>query len=224
MAMSGNYPRAFWSSELGQRIVTSTALVLFGVLTYTYLPIALSVAFALLCLVVLIDEWPRLSYNSSLHKKLTPLYPVLPFILLIFINQSSNRIWLVLLFGVVMAFDTGSYIIGKLFGIHKIAPHISPGKTWEGFIGGCILSLVFFIVLANKLALPLSHFTQIIVSLCLSISAFFGDLWASYLKRRVGLKDTGALLPGHGGILDRFDGIAFATYVIAIIILIQKIL
>lgn len=112
---------------------------------------------------------------------------------------------------VVSTFDTGAYVIGSLVGKRKIAPAISPGKTWEGFLGGymcAVFGFAFLLWNENKL----NSWTIIIIFtliICLIESA--GDFFESWLKRRAHIKDSGKALPGHGGFLDRFDGIMFAV-------------
>jgi len=112
-------------------------------------------------------------------------------------------------FVILWTSDSMAYVTGKLIGKNKIAPAISPGKTWEGVIGGFAFSLVA--------AFLISYFTESSLYLWLGMAAiissfgFLGDLSESMLKRKAGLKDSGNLLPGHGGILDRFDGIVFSA-------------
>jgi len=112
-------------------------------------------------------------------------------------------------FVILWTSDSMAYVTGKLIGKNKIAPAISPGKTWEGVIGGFAFSLVA--------AFLISYFTESSLYLWLGMAAiissfgFIGDLSESMLKRKAGLKDSGNLLPGHGGILDRFDGIVFSA-------------
>lgn len=104
--------------------------------------------------------------------------------------------------------DVFQYLMGKFFGKHKIVPQISPNKTLEGFIGGVVLT----IMLSNILGFFLLHtpiLMNSILGLLLGISGFFGDIFMSYLKRKTDIKDTGALLPGHGGLLDRMDSLIF---------------
>lgn len=110
-----------------------------------------------------------------------------------------------LLVSMVAAHDTGSYIAGKLWGKHKIAPSISPGKTWEGFLGGLISALGVTLFFFEPTA-SIMFFTLVVSTL-----ALLGDLFESFLKRRANLKDSGTLLPGHGGILDRIDAILFVA-------------
>jgi phosphatidate cytidylyltransferase len=112
-------------------------------------------------------------------------------------------------FLVIMGSDTGAYYTGRAFGRHKLAPGISPGKTWEGAIGGMIASLLmgavahywFFPELPLKLALPLAALMNIL--------GVLGDLTESALKRGAGAKDAAQILPGHGGLLDRLDSLLF---------------
>ena len=114
-----------------------TAFFLVGICTWIYtLPAVYSSLFiAALLLIILSTEWPRLAQNKIGFWLLTPMYPVLPFIILIALNQDLYyRPLLGLAILLAAAHDTGSYIIGKLFGRHTIAPAISPGKTWEGFL------------------------------------------------------------------------------------------
>jgi phosphatidate cytidylyltransferase len=112
--------------------------------------------------------------------------------------------------------DTAAYFIGRALGKHKLAPQISPGKTWEGAIAGLfgavIISLLF--TLNTPLQLPLSYGQAILLGLLISIFGQLGDLAESLLKRNAGVKDSGSLMPGHGGLLDRMDSIVFAGVVV----------
>ena len=132
--------------------------------------------------------------------------------MLIYLNQ-YNRSLLFLLIIMVATHDTASYIVGKLLGNHKITT-ISPGKSWEGFFGGYITTcFVTYFTFRWYQAAPHIFFIGWF-SFVICIVALLGDLFESWLKRRAGVKDSGSLLPGHGGILDRFDGILFAVWVI----------
>jgi phosphatidate cytidylyltransferase len=142
-----------------------------------------------------------------------PLYPILPFILLIVMNHMPlYRHLLLPLFVIVSSLDTGSYIVGSAFGRHKIYPLISPSKTWEGFFGGYLIACISF----SFLLWEQGRFTQpmwvvFLFTLAVSLLSLCGDLFESFLKRRARIKDSGSILPGHGGFLDRFDGILFAA-------------
>lgn len=105
--------------------------------------------------------------------------------------------------------DTGAYFTGLKLGRHKLAPKISPGKTVEGTIGGIAACILTGLVVNYGFGSPLSSDLTVLFSLIIAIAAIFGDLAESAIKRGVGLKDSGAIVPGHGGVLDRFDSLIF---------------
>lgn len=106
--------------------------------------------------------------------------------------------------------DTGAYLVGRFLGKHHLFERISPKKTWEGLAGGILLALVTSLVLANYFPL-LAQWQWIGIALVVSIVGTFGDLVESMLKRSQQVKDSGTVLPGHGGFLDRFDGLLLAA-------------
>jgi phosphatidate cytidylyltransferase len=118
--------------------------------------------------------------------------------------------------------DSVAYFVGRRYGKHKLAPAISPGKTWEGVLGGfagvaIYLMLSVLVVLASQAygaPLPLPLFVVVVLGAPLTAASVIGDLFESWMKRQVGLKDSGSLLPGHGGVLDRIDALT-ATLPIA---------
>jgi phosphatidate cytidylyltransferase len=114
--------------------------------------------------------------------------------------------------------DTAAFFIGRAIGRHKLAPSISPGKTWEGAIGGLLgavgVSFLFLLPTPVTLTSQLNWWQAIILGLLVSIFGQVGDLVESLLKRNTGAKDSGTLIPGHGGILDRMDSIVFAVVVV----------
>lgn len=118
-----------------------------------------------------------------------------------------------LLFGffiLIWIYDTGAYVSGLLFGSTPLFPRISPKKTWEGLIGGTIFSLAAAWMI-SKFYQDYSVFDWIIIAFITVIMGTFGDLTESMFKRSVAVKESGHLLPGHGGMLDRFDGVLFAA-------------
>jgi phosphatidate cytidylyltransferase len=127
--------------------------------------------------------------------------------------------WLLWLMVLVWAADIGAYFAGRAFGRQKLAPAVSPGKTWEGVFGGAALALV---VTATALVAATqwrpSWFPAIVVLVAVSV---FGDLFESVLKRHRGVKDSGTLLPGHGGALDRADSLLATLPLFALLILWQ---
>ena len=122
----------------------------------------------------------------------------------------ENGQWLLLLAILIVALaDLGGYFAGNLLGRHKLAVMVSPGKTWEGFLGGLFLQGLLILVI--KLTLPeLSASDLAILIIPVALSSVVGDLFESMLKRHSGIKDSSSLLPGHGGILDRIDGVMAA--------------
>src|SRR6266404_1554458 len=112
----------------------------------------------------------------------------------------------------VWATDTFAYFAGRLFGRHKLAPSLSPGKTWEGFVAGSLAGIfVSFIALYDTRHTYLSSWQAAVLGLVVVLAAAAGDLFESMLKRDMEVKDTGRLLGGHGGMLDRLDALLFAA-------------
>lgn len=119
-------------------------------------------------------------------------------------------VWLLLLLVATWASDTAAYFVGKKFGRRKLAPALSPGKTVAGALGGAGGSLAAAWIFT--LAYPFLPVAQVLLlGLLIGIAGQLGDLWESVLKRTAGIKDTGALIPGHGGVLDRFDSMLFTA-------------
>jgi phosphatidate cytidylyltransferase len=113
--------------------------------------------------------------------------------------------------------DTGAYIVGSRWGRHRLAPAISPAKSWEGVAGGLLFGIVT-VWLIGWQGLGLAHWQGIVLSVVLVAAATLGDLAESVIKRQAGAKDSGALIPGHGGMLDRMDSLLFvapAVYAVA---------
>ncbi len=132
----------------------------------------------------------------------------------------SGAFWLTLLFALVWGADIGGYFAGRRFGRHLLAPGISPGKTWEGLVGGLVLGSlaatgVHLSAMMLGLILP-SLLWLLPVSVMVILFSVAGDLTESLLKRQVNAKDSGRLLPGHGGLLDRVDALLAAAPVLAL--------
>ena len=122
--------------------------------------------------------------------------------------NNSKFVWLVYI--IAFGSDTFAYFSGKLFGKHKLYPKVSPNKTIEGAIGGVIGSTILSLIYFNYLSIN-KYFYIIIFSVSASVFSMAGDLMASKIKREYGVKDFGNLLPGHGGIMDRFDSVLFVA-------------
>lgn len=114
----------------------------------------------------------------------------------------------------VVAADVGAYFSGRRFGRNKLAPRVSPGKTWEGVFGGMIGAALVSIVGVYWFSVPATPF--ILLSLAAVVASIVGDLTESLFKRHAGVKDSGSLLPGHGGVLDRVDSVTAAAPVFLI--------
>ncbi len=111
----------------------------------------------------------------------------------------------------IWAADTGAYVAGRRWGQRKLFPRHSPGKTWEGWLGGTLLALATGWALARWAPAPLSLGQWLGAAVLVAVFGVWGDLAESMLKRSLGVKDSGTLLPGHGGVLDRFDSLLLAT-------------
>ncbi|MBP5318279.1 MAG: phosphatidate cytidylyltransferase [Paludibacteraceae bacterium] len=135
-------------------------------------------------------------------------------------SASYDWHWCLSLFVLIWVSDTGAYLVGCSIGKHPLAPSISPKKTWEGLIGGAILTLAASGVIAWITGESLV--VWLIFGLLVEIFGTFGDLCESQLKRTVALKDSGKIMPGHGGVLDRFDSLLMTTPVIYIYLEILK--
>jgi phosphatidate cytidylyltransferase len=113
----------------------------------------------------------------------------------------------------VWAADVGAYVIGSTVGRRRIVPRLSPGKTWEGTIAG-LLAAAAVVILWSRPGLGVPT-VAVVIALLIGPAAFAGDVLESWIKRRAGVKDSGSLLPGHGGILDRIDSLVAAAPLVA---------
>jgi len=140
------------------------------------------------------------------------IYILLPLSLILFITQNQltgfeyNPEILIGTLFIIWTYDTGAYISGILLGKHKMAPSISPKKSWEGFFGGMVFAIIVGILFAKFTSL-LNITDWVFLSIIIVLSGTAGDLFESLLKREAGVKDSGKIMPGHGGILDRFDSL-----------------
>ena len=125
-------------------------------------------------------------------------------------GDADGRAWILVLLAVTFATDTGAYAVGRLLGSHRMAPRISPGKTWEGAAGGFAAGAAAAVAVPLALDIEPSAAGLAVIAATLPVAAQAGDLIESALKRRIGVKDSSALLPGHGGLLDRMDSLLLA--------------
>jgi phosphatidate cytidylyltransferase len=140
---------------------------------------------------------------------------LLPLWLALMSLRRSGALFLLAVIAAIWVADTSAYVIGKRFGRHKLAPQISPGKTWEGVLGAWIGVGIYGFVLCQVF-----HFDYWIIAglWVLTVLSIIGDLLESLIKRQAGMKDSGTLLPGHGGMLDRIDGLTSSLPMAALFI------
>lgn len=141
-------------------------------------------------------------------------------------DQAQGAYLVFLLLGLVWASDIGGYLLGKPFGKHKIWPRVSPGKSWEGLAGSILLSssclLILQLLMGAKADWESVAFA-LVVGTVFSIIGLLGDLFESALKRHAGVKDSGRLIPGHGGLFDRIDALLPCAVVLALTVLLLNL-
>lgn len=183
-------PNSFWQSS--QRYLTMSAqTVIYGI--------------AFLLLLRTVFSRKHFNYDDAGVLLLSMVYIGSGFH---YFFQADTKGLAVVLFGMVIVWttDSGAYLFGRQFGQHKLAPQISPNKTWEGSIGGSVFAVVVIpTVFTFGHWLPYSYIQLLGIALILSVGGQIGDLIESAFKRYFNVKDSGNILPGHGGILDRFD-------------------
>jgi phosphatidate cytidylyltransferase len=148
------------------------------------------------------------------------LYLGIPGLLLIALRADAEcgRLTVLWLLAIVWASDIGAYLAGSTLGGPKLAPFISPNKTWAGFAGGLAAAVLAGTAVASFAASGLTAARLVLIGAGVGLATQAGDLAESWMKRRFGVKDTGGLIPGHGGLLDRVDGLLAATPVTALIV------
>lgn len=219
MEKAGFNPKKRVAGLIGAIIYTIIALYSFGgEITYSYLLFI----FPLLVILVLMElfrksEYPVTNFAFSVAGI---FYIVLPFAMLNFFAYNSQfydtlqveeyqYILLLAFFVIQWANDTGAYLVGRVIGKNKLHERISPNKTWEGAIGGAVFALTAGFLFAYFSTGHIGHWLAI--AGLIVVFGTLGDLTESQIKRSVGVKDSGNILPGHGGILDRFDGVLFSA-------------
>jgi phosphatidate cytidylyltransferase len=131
-------------------------------------------------------------------------------------HSPQGALVVVALFIVIWAADTGALVTGRVFGGPKLIPTLSPNKTWAGFLGGVLLpaaGLAIYVTLLHG-----TGWKAAILGVVLALAAHLGDLFESWIKRRVGRKNSGSLIPGHGGVLDRIDSTLFVAPIAALLV------
>jgi len=208
-------------SNLQQRILSAIILAPL-VLTLVYLGgMAYNALVAVACGLMLY-EWQKMTKKAESHRCGWHLggliYIILPCVCLALLRQIDTphddtglRLTFSLLV-MVWGTDIGAYIAGRIIGGPKIAPKISPNKTWAGLFGGMILAAIATGALSHYYETPI--IPHMILAAAIAIIAQTGDFFESWVKRRFGVKDSSNIIPGHGGLLDRLDGLLFAAPVV----------
>jgi len=155
----------------------------------------------------------------------TVIYVALPFSFALGLPKYSSientfSLEVIFLFILIWSSDTFAYLVGKFFGKHKMAPKISPKKTWEGYIGGVVLTLVLSYFVEQYQ--PQLRGNWMVVGFLIAAFAPLGDLVESQLKRNFGVKDSGNIIPGHGGVLDRLDSFLICVPVVYLYFILEK--
>lgn len=130
-------------------------------------------------------------------------------------SGAHGEYWTVMVLAVAWAADIAAFLVGNALKGPKLWPQFSPNKTWSGFIGGLVAATLAAVAVAKFLPMGLDPFKAMALGLFAGLATMAGDLWESMLKRRFGVKDSGDLIPGHGGLLDRVDGLMFAFLAVA---------
>lgn len=199
-------------NELYQRTITSIVLLGCAAALFFVFPAWITTLVLVCCAGwILLDELPRLTRHMGFGGWLLALlYIIVPFEALININRTDQNI-LALLAVLVASCDIGCYLFGSLFGNHLLAPSISPKKSWEGLFGGVICTVLMLYAILYALGSQTTLLHCIAIGVPTALFAIAGDLFESQLKRNANIKDTGNLLPGHGGLLDRLDSLLFVA-------------
>lgn len=170
---------------------------------------------------LIVPFWMKIHWSlpKSVVGLLIGLVVILPtWLALVQLKQTGGEVALVLILAAVWVADIAAYAFGRTFGKHKLAPGISPGKTWEGAIGGGLAVIAYGFILSPKLPSVLAENGVLLFALLLlfTVISIVGDLFESLLKRQAGLKDSSSILPGHGGVLDRIDSLTSTLPLVAL--------
>ena len=186
----------------------------------------LALALIVIAVVTLFKFTSELYFDSG-KLIFTVIYVALPFSFALGLPKFSSydshfSLEVIFLFILIWSSDTFAYLVGKFFGKHKMAPKISPKKTWEGYAGGVVLTLVlsYFVEMYQ----PQLRGNWMVVGFLIAAFAPLGDLVESQLKRTFGVKDSGNIIPGHGGVLDRLDSFLICVPVVYLYFILEKLI
>jgi phosphatidate cytidylyltransferase len=201
--------------KAGIRATTVTAAAVVGVILLTFVRLP---GFAWLLVALGAAAAAAVAHRSG-DMALDGAYGVLYIapgclVLVWLIASVQGQGWILMLFACTWAADSFAFIVGNALKGPRLWPRFSPRKTWSGFFGGLAGAVAAAVVVA-AVFMRLSLVGAALIGLIVGLATMAGDLWESMLKRRFGVKDAGSLIPGHGGLLDRVDGLMFAVWVIA---------
>lgn len=212
--------------EPSTKIGLISAFLLFNIFFFAanhFIPqkyIFLSILIPLVTLLPDLFDKRKNGFKNSMITIAGIIYIAIPFSLLSFIlfpgieSDSQFYPWILIgIFVIIWMYDSMAYVFGSWLGKHKICERISPKKSWEGLIGGAVFAVITSVVI-SKFFDELSITSWIVIALLIVSFGTSGDFFESKLKREAGVKDSGTILPGHGGMLDRFDTVLFAVPVI----------
>jgi len=213
-----------WSRMVLHQTVTPVSVVIpFVAIGYLYLDFSVRTIFELLFIGFCLSLYMFIRHHKKIRDFFVhffgSLYITVSLSFLVYMAHEGMHLYFMWLLAIIWFSDTGAYFAGRLIGGPKLAPSISPNKTWAGFFGG-----IFAGILGGYLTAPYLQSLYItplqIITVCayLSFMGHMGDLLESLLKRHYNVKDTGTLLPGHGGALDRFDSLLMVSFAAGLLI------
>jgi phosphatidate cytidylyltransferase len=225
VGMDGMAPQKTFGTLCGVFVFCLSFFIEMGMISYRYYFLIFPLI-SFVYMIKLYKKFERKPFTNIAFTFLGIFYVAIPFALLNIAAFENGEYNYQIMFGclfVLWASDTGAYFAGTLFGKRKLFERISPKKSWEGFFGGAFLAMVFAVALPyffNAIDQPstIAPMGWVIIGLIIIVGGTFGDLIESLLKRSIEIKDSGDTLPGHGGFLDRFDGLLIsAPFIVAYI-------
>ncbi len=211
MMLALNYELANMQGESMQRsfLVFNLFNMAVALGCYTFVTQELGFIFVLINGLVMAETvftYPKVALPEMMYLAFVNIYCTWLPLHMISLRLLPQGSWMLMsVFIMVWVCDSGAYFTGYFLGKHKMAPHLSPKKTIEGGVGGVLLTVVAALIIQRFLPIAPNMLNAVIVALLVAFGAIVGDLFESYLKRSFGVKDSGNILPGHGGFADRFD-------------------
>ena len=203
--------------------------ILYIVIVFTSIVISMETFIAVFSIFTIISTYEAYTLYQKIKSKgyrynhpiIPPIYVLASMIALIYIPFSGDNIYnpfiILLIFILIWISDTMSYFFGSLFGRTNLKIEASPNKTWEGFIGGLFCSVLFSYVSFNFIQEIFPFWKTVVLGFTIPIFGLFGDIVQSKIKRKAGVKDSGNLIPGHGGLFDRLDSAIGNSFIVLII-------